>query len=114
MPATKFICPDGQRIDIADCLRGCPNNQRCMFLPTLRTVANSLDRKISESVDAIYGARFLNRLLPNLLPELAKLSSRRQRITPLTLLQYFMPFMVKRYIQSMNVTLKAQFSLRNA
>ena len=48
MPATKFSCPDGQRVDIADCLRGCPNNQRCMFLPTLRAVANSLDRKLSE------------------------------------------------------------------
>ena len=48
MPATKFICPDGQRIDIADCLRCCPNNQRCMFLPTLRAVANSLDRNFSE------------------------------------------------------------------
>ena len=48
MPATKFICPDGKRIDIADCLSTCPNNQRCMFLPTLRAVAKSLDRKISE------------------------------------------------------------------
>jgi len=48
MPATKFICPDGQRVDIADCLRSCPNNQRCMFLPTLRAVANSLDRNLSE------------------------------------------------------------------
>ena len=48
MPATKFICPDGTRIRIADCLKGCPNAQRCMFLPTLRAVANSLDRKISE------------------------------------------------------------------
>lgn len=48
MPATKFICPNGQRIDIADCLCSCPNNQRCMFLPTLRAVANSLDRKISK------------------------------------------------------------------
>ena len=48
MPATKFICPDGQRVDIADCLQGCPNNQRCMFLPTLRAVANSIDRNISE------------------------------------------------------------------
>lgn len=48
MPATKFICPDGKRIDIADCLASCPNQQRCMFLPTLRAVANSLDRKISE------------------------------------------------------------------
>ena len=48
MPATKFICPDGKRIDIADCLSSCPNQQRCMFLPTLRAVANSLDRKISE------------------------------------------------------------------
>ena len=48
MPATKFICPDGQRVDIADCLRSCPHSQRCMFLPTLRAVANSLDRKLSE------------------------------------------------------------------
>lgn len=48
MPATKFICPDGQRVDIADCLRSCPNQQRCMFLPTLRAVANSLDRKLSD------------------------------------------------------------------
>ena len=48
MPATKFICPNGQRIRITDCLRSCPNQQRCMFLPTLRAVANSLDRKISE------------------------------------------------------------------
>jgi len=48
MPATKFICPDGQQIKIEDCLKECPNSQRCMFLPTLRAVANSLDRKISE------------------------------------------------------------------
>ena len=48
MPATKFICPNGQRIRIADCLRSCPNPQRCMFLPTLRAIANSLERKISE------------------------------------------------------------------
>ena len=48
MPATKFVCPDGQRIRIADCLKNCPKGQRCMFLPTLRAVANSLDRKISE------------------------------------------------------------------
>ena len=48
MPATKFICPDGQRVDIADCLRSCPNQQRCMFLPTLRAVANSLERKLSD------------------------------------------------------------------
>ncbi len=48
MPVTKFICPDGKRIDIDDCLRSCPNQQRCMFLPTLRAVANSLNRKISE------------------------------------------------------------------
>ena len=46
MPATKFICPDGQRVGIADCLHDCP--KRCMFLPTLRAVVKSLDRKISE------------------------------------------------------------------
>ena len=48
MPATKFICPSGQRVPITECLRECPNSQRCMFLPTLRAVANTLDRKISE------------------------------------------------------------------
>ena len=48
MPATKFVCPDGQRIRTADCLKNCAKGQRCMFLPTLRAVANSLDRKISE------------------------------------------------------------------
>lgn len=59
MPATKFICPDGKRIDIATCLRGCSNNQRCMFLPTLRAVANSLDRQISEltATELISGVR---------------------------------------------------------
>lgn len=48
MSATRFICPDGQRVRIVDCLRSCPQAQRCMFLPTLRAVANSLDRKLSE------------------------------------------------------------------
>ena len=46
MPATKFICPNGERIRIVECLRSC--SKRCMFLPTLRAVANSLDRQISE------------------------------------------------------------------
>ena len=48
MPATKFICPDGHQVKISDCLKSCVKCQRCMFLPTLRAVANSLDRKISE------------------------------------------------------------------
>ena len=48
MPATKFICPSGERVRIEDCLRSCPNKHRCMFLPTLRAVAKSLDRKITE------------------------------------------------------------------
>lgn len=46
MPATQFICPDGRRIYIKDCLKQCPNKQRCMFLPTLRAVANTVDRKL--------------------------------------------------------------------
>ena len=48
MPATKFICPNGQRIRITECLRSCPNQQRCIFLPTLRAVADSLNRNIAE------------------------------------------------------------------
>ena len=46
--ATHFICPDGNIIPISDCLNSCPNPQRCMFLPTLRAVAKSLDRKLKE------------------------------------------------------------------
>lgn len=46
MPATKFICPNGNQIAIKDCLKSCPNGTRCMFLPTLRAVANSVDRKL--------------------------------------------------------------------
>ena len=59
MPATKFICPNGQRIKISDCLKTCPNKQRCMFLPTLRAVANSLDRKLAEPTvtELIAGSR---------------------------------------------------------
>ena len=48
MPATKFICPDGQRIAIQKCLERCPRKERCMFLPTLRAVAKSIDRGIEE------------------------------------------------------------------
>ena len=59
MPATKFICPNGQLIQISECLKKCPNKQRCMFLPTLRAVANSLDRKIAEPTvtELIAGSR---------------------------------------------------------
>ena len=46
MPATKFICPDGQSIEIAKCLEHCPKASRCMFLPTLRAIAKSVDRKL--------------------------------------------------------------------
>ena len=59
MPATQFICPNGQRVKITECLKECPNNRRCMFLPTLRAVANSLDRKIAEPTvtELIAGSR---------------------------------------------------------
>lgn len=48
MPATAFYCPDGRCITVEKCLINCPNTQRCMFLPTLRAVAQSLDRGIKE------------------------------------------------------------------
>ena len=48
MPATEFVCPNGDRIKITDCLEKCPQGQRCMFLPTLRAIAKSLERNISE------------------------------------------------------------------
>lgn len=46
MPATRFICPNGRSITIKRCLEACPQKARCMFLPTLRAVAESLDRGI--------------------------------------------------------------------
>lgn len=48
MPATKFICPTGQKIEITKCLKKCPYSQRCMFLPTLQAVAASLNRNIQQ------------------------------------------------------------------
>ncbi len=48
MPATNFICPDGETIPIAKCLNHCRSKERCMFLPTLRAVAKSIDRGIKE------------------------------------------------------------------
>lgn len=59
MPATQFICPDGRKIAIEECLKKCPNKQRCMFLPTLRAVANTVDRKLDEPTvtELISGSR---------------------------------------------------------
>ena len=48
MPATKFICPDGEEMPILKCLNQCRRKERCMFLPTLRAISNSLDRGITE------------------------------------------------------------------
>ena len=49
MPATKLICPDGSSIPVLKCLNKCPRIERCMFLPTLRAVAASLDRKLAKA-----------------------------------------------------------------
>lgn len=48
MPATKFICPSGKVVPILKCLNRCSQKERCMFLPTLRAIAKSLDRGIKE------------------------------------------------------------------
>lgn len=48
MPATKFTCRDGTIVPIKQCLHHCPIGQRCMFLPTLRSVAESLNRKLDK------------------------------------------------------------------
>ena len=48
MPATRFICPNGQQVPIEGCLQHCHQKERCMFLPTLRAIAKSVDRKIKE------------------------------------------------------------------
>ena len=48
MPATKFICPKGKKIPIMECLKGCPEKERCMFLPTLRAISKTLNRNLKE------------------------------------------------------------------
>ena len=49
MPATQFICPKTKKaVKIAECLKECGAKQRCMFLPTLRSVAESLNRKLDK------------------------------------------------------------------
>ena len=47
MPATCFQCPDGQTTAIPSCLDRCRLNNRCLFLPTLRATAQSLNREIN-------------------------------------------------------------------
>lgn len=46
MPATKFACPDGQAVTMSKCMEHCRCGTRCMFLPTLRAIAKSSDRKL--------------------------------------------------------------------
>lgn len=46
MPAKYFQCLDGGVMEIKDCLKECRIKQRCLFLPTLRAIAESLDRNI--------------------------------------------------------------------
>lgn len=46
MPASRFICPDGNQIEISNCLQSCRLQQRCMLLPTLRAIAQSVNRNI--------------------------------------------------------------------
>ncbi len=41
MPLAQFICPDGQEIDIGQCLNKCRMTQRCLTLPTLIKIASS-------------------------------------------------------------------------
>lgn len=46
MPATKFCCPDSDVVTISSCLSKCRNGERCMFKPTLVSIAKQLERKM--------------------------------------------------------------------
>ena len=47
MTATKFICPNNDRVLIAQCMSLCPHCERCMAKPTLEAIADSVkDRKL--------------------------------------------------------------------
>lgn len=41
MPLAQFICPDGQEVDVGQCLSQCRMAQRCLTLPTLIKIATS-------------------------------------------------------------------------
>lgn len=47
MSATKFICPSGKVVGVKQCLAECIEAKRCMFLPTLRSIAKTMDRKLA-------------------------------------------------------------------
>ena len=67
MPAKRFICPTGDEINMYECLLRCPQGTRCMFLPTLRAVASSLERNLTKPsvTELLSGTRelYLKRLL---------------------------------------------------
>lgn len=46
MGATRFICPNGEEVKIRECMMRCKHKQRCMFLPTLRAIEQSLHRNL--------------------------------------------------------------------
>ena len=48
MPTKYFICPSGNKTPIKQCLLSCSEEQRCMFLPTLRAIAKSVNRKLDQ------------------------------------------------------------------
>jgi len=42
MPLRYFLCPDGNKIEVKDCLENCRGSQgRCLSLPTLTEIANT-------------------------------------------------------------------------
>ena len=59
MSATQFICPNGDRVRIEECLKKCKQGQRCMFLPMLKAIANTSNRKMNKPTvtELIVGVR---------------------------------------------------------
>ena len=48
MPAKYFICPSEEKVLISQYLLQCPQKHRCMFLPTLRAIAKSVNRNLNK------------------------------------------------------------------
>lgn len=46
MPATYFQCPNGDEMEIKECLKNCPSGTRCLLHPTLSAIAASTRRKL--------------------------------------------------------------------
>ena len=58
MPLTKFVCPDGNTIDLQDCLKQCRIKKRCLTKPTLIQLSKVREWKGTPSVTQLLNGTY--------------------------------------------------------